>query len=277
MKKLRARFMPVQNLRLLLPILAWLTFAGGLVAAWTFGVPHLGAYALRRQAPPATLQVSLPGRPAWVDAEIAASLVQAAAQQIGPDPFHRDDLVAARASLIETGWFQDVTQVTRQDAGRVEIQARFVEPAAVVRDSGGRHHLVDFEGRLLPRSYPVGQTPSLLAIRGAAHGPPAAPNGRWTGEDVSAALALARVVRGRPWLKQVDHIDVSRHARDGSLRMISDRGCTITWGRKPGEEGGAEVPAAQKLGYLDYHYRNYGHVDRGLQELDITGDVVVGR
>ena len=88
--------------------------------------------------------------------------------------------------------------------------------------------LAALSGVMFQRSYPAGQAPSLLAIRGAAHGPPAAPGRRWTGEDVIAALALARAVRDRPWLKQVDHIDVSLHARDGSLRMISDRGCTIT-------------------------------------------------
>jgi hypothetical protein len=38
------------------------------------------------------------------------------------------------------------------------------------------------------------------------------------------------------------------------------------------------VSAEQKLSYLDYHHQHYGHIDRGfLQEIDITGDVVIGR
>ena len=72
-------------------------------------------------------------------------------------------------------------------------------------------------------------------------------------------------------------IDVTRHWRDGSIRLVTDRGCTILWGRAPGEEQGGNVPASQKLSYLDYHHEEYGHIDRGLQELDITGDVVVGK
>jgi hypothetical protein len=38
------------------------------------------------------------------------------------------------------------------------------------------------------------------------------------------------------------------------------------------------VSAEQKLSYLDYHNEHYGHIDRGfLREIDITGDVVIGR
>jgi hypothetical protein len=276
MKKLRAVLAKLR-FRGLPSLLASLAAAGGLAAAWIYGVPHLQAYALRRQSPPAAIQVSLPGRPAWVDADLAGSLVQVAAKEIGPDPFRRDDLAAARSALLATGWFHDVTQVTRLAPGRIEIQARFVQPCAVVQDGHGRLHLVDAEARLLPRSYAADRAPRLPTIRGAGHGPPAAPGRRWSGEDVPAAIALLRLVRERAWLDQVDHVDVARHPRDGSLRLVTDRGCTIIWGRRPGEEGGAEVPASQKLGYLDYHFRNYGHIDRGLKELDVTGDVVVGR
>jgi hypothetical protein len=76
----------------------------------------------------------------------------------------------------------------------------------------------------------------------------------------------------------VAEIDVSSYLNRDSIRLITDRGCVILWGRAPGEERGGEVSAEQKLSYLDYHHEHYGHIDRGfLQEIDITGDVVIGR
>ena len=40
----------------------------------------------------------------------------------------------------------------------------------------------------------------------------------------------------------------------------------------------AEVTAQQKLGYLNYHYREYGNIDRGFpNRLDIGGPVVTGQ
>ncbi len=62
------------------------------------------------------------------------------------------------------------------------------------------------------------------------------------------------------------------------MRLTTDRGCTIIWGRAPGEEHGREVSARRKLDYLDYHHNQYGHIDRGFpRTVDITGDVVIGR
>ena len=63
-----------------------------------------------------------------------------------------------------------------------------------------------------------------------------------------------------------------------TLRLLTDRGCAIIWGRAPGDESAGEVPAERKVSYLDYHHEQYGHIDRGFsRELDIRGDVVIGR
>ncbi len=99
----------------------------------------------------------------------------------------------------------------------------------------------------------------------------------WPGKDDTAALELVALINRKPWQDQVAQVDVARHWKAGSIHLITDRGCTITWGRAPGDEAGGNVPAQQKLSYLDYHHDQYGHIDRGLEELDITGDVVVGR
>ncbi len=262
---------------------AWVTAAIGLIVAWVIGVPRLEAYASSRQpagetveGSPDELSVRFVDRPAWLAPELEASLARLAAEQVGSDPLRRSDLVGVRSALLATGWFRDVEQVRRSHHGPVEVTATFARPAAVIRDDR-TDHLVNRQGLLLPRSFPAGSAEGFIAIVGARYARPSRAGEPWPGADVTAALQLLQVISARPWAGQVAQIDVARHGRDASLRLVTDRGCTILWGRAPGEEQGGDVPAAQKLSYLDYHHSEYGHIDRGLQELDITGDVVVGR
>ena len=176
-----------------------------------------------------------------------------------------------------TGWFENIGQVRRVRAGLVEIEARFADPFAVIRDDGG-DHLVDSRGRLMPKTFSAGAAEGFVVIVGARFERPGRPGQQWEGADVIAAMRLLRLVQDRPWREQVVEVDISRFMRESSVRLITDRGCTIVWGRAPGLETAGEVPAKRKLSYLDYHHEHYGHIDRGfVTELDITGDVVIGR
>ena len=258
-------------------ITAWVVATCGLVTAWVLGVPRLEAYAAEHRSV-ADVQVRLLDLAPWVGPALESSLAETAARHIGPDPFRRTDLVDAREALLDTGWFVSVDQVRRVGPQLVEVTAVAAEPFAVVHDPvGRRHHLVDGEGRLLPRTFQSAEQTGYIAITGVMYDRPAHPGMMWPGNDVTAALELVALIIGKPWQSQVARIDVARHWKDGSIRMITDRGCTITWGRAPGDEAGGDVPALQKLSYLDYHHDQYGHIGRGLDELDITGDVVVGR
>lgn len=255
----------------------WVVAAGGFVVAWVLGVPRLEAYAVDHQRP-GPAEVRLGEVPQWVEPELETMLARTAARSIGPDPLQRGDLVTAREALLSTGWFTSVDQVRRVGHRTVEVNATFAEPFAVIRDIAGRRdHLVDTQGRLMPRAFAAGGQKGYVAITGTTYDRPARAGMMWAGTDITAALELLALIVHQPWRSQVDRIDVTRHRQDGSLLLITDRGCTITWGRAPGEEAGGDVPARQKLGYLDYHYQHTGHIDRGLVELDITGDVVVGR
>jgi len=255
----------------------WVLAAGGLVTAWVFGVPRLEAYAAVHQSA-SGVQVRLLDLAPWVGSQLETSLVETAARHIGPDPFRRADLVDAREALLSTGWFVTVDQVRRVGPQLVEVTAVAAEPFAVIRDPAGRHHhLVDAQGRLLPRIFRTAEEAGYIAITGVQYDRPARPGMMWPGDDITAALELAALIIRKPWRSQVARIDVARHWKDGSMILVTDRGCTITWGRAPGDEAGGDVPALQKLSYLDYHHDQYGHIDRGLDELDITGDVVVGR
>jgi hypothetical protein len=256
----------------------WGLGAGGLIAAWALGVPRLEAYASAQQWH-GEVEVRFLDAPPWLAEDLETSLIQTAEEHIDPDPQNRHGLVIARETLLATGWFDDITQVRRVNSGLVEIDARFAQPFAVIRDSAGvADHLVDLRGRLLPRAFPIGQAKHFTAIVGAAFDRPYRVGEHWPGTDVTAALKVLHLIHGRPWRGQVAEIDVGSYTREASIRLVTDRGCVVLWGRAPGDEYGGEVSAEQKLSYLDYHNEHYGHIDRGfLREIDITGDVVIGR
>jgi hypothetical protein len=258
--------------------LVWVLGVAALVAAAVFGGPRLEAVAAARTTVnPTTIEIRFLNPPAWMNGDLEAMLDHTARQHLTGDPFARLDLVAARQSLIDTGWFEEVRQVRRRRADLVEVEASFVRPFAIVRDADG-DHLVDPTGRLLPRSYPAGGKPSFIAISGVRFDRPSRAGLQWEGADVTAALRLLRLIHDRPWLGQVASIDTARFLGDQTLILVTDRGCRIIWGREPGAESVSEVPAARKLQYLDYHYQEHRHIDRGFaHELDITGDIVLGR
>ena len=255
---------------------AWVVSAVAVIAGGIVGIPRLEAYASSQpRAEP--LEIRFTEAPGWVEGDLKTMLLQTARQHLSGDPLARHELVVAREALLATGWFDRIDQVRRVRDDLVEIEGRFATPRAVIRDSRG-DHLIDDQGRLLPRTYPVGRAGGLPAITGVVGVRPAEPGRRWEGAEVSAALRLLQQIAGRPWRHQLAAVDVSKHGRDRSIRLITDRGCSIIWGRAPGDEAAGEVPADRKIGYLDYHYEHYGHIDRGFtRDLDIRGDVVIGR
>jgi hypothetical protein len=259
-------------------VATWVLGAGGLAAAWVLGVPRLEAYA-SAQPWPDQVEVRYLDPPSWLEDDLQASLVLTAEEQIDPDPRNRQGLVVARQALLATGWFDEIVQVRRVNRGLVEIDARFARPFAVIRDAAETaDHLVDPRARLLPRAFPVRQAGHYTAIVGAGFDRPSRPGEPWPGTDVTAALKVLKLIHGRPWRGQVAEINVAAYLREASISLVTDQGCIIRWGRAPGGELGGEVSAEQKLSYLDYHHQHYGHIDRGfLQEIDITGDVVIGR
>jgi hypothetical protein len=91
-------------------------------------------------------------------------------------------------------------------------------------------------------------------------------------------MALARLIDERPWRSQVAWIELGETAKDGCLRMKTSRGCTVKWGRAPGREGAAEVPARQKLEYLGWLNDHYGRIDAGCEDqLDLLSDYATVR
>ena len=141
--------------------------------------------------------------------------------------------MAARVALLATGWFDDVIQVRRVNAGVIEVTTTFVHPAAVIRDADG-DHLVDAAGRLLPRSYPHGGAIHPLVITGVHYDRPQRPGAAWEGADLTAALRLLRLVDSRDWRAQIAEIDATRYLAEETLVIRTDRGARIIWGSAPG-------------------------------------------
>ena len=261
--------------RMLLPA-AWVLSIAGVITLWIMGVPRLQAYATQSQYE-SEIEIRFDERPAWIKDEIQATLMRTAGANLTGDPLRQDDLALIRVALLNTGWFRNITQVRRVNPTLIQISAEFAQPYAVVRDFEG-DHLVDIDGRLMPRTFPIGGSAKLTPIVGSHYDKPLNPGQFWQGTDITAALDLLTYISEADWNKQVAAIDVANYSANQPMKIITDSGCEIIWGRGPGEAIAAEVTTEQKLAYLDYHYREYGHIDRGFpNRLDISGPVVTGQ
>jgi hypothetical protein len=264
------------SLRPLLAGAGWTAAIAAMALALGMGVPALRAEACRTVTGE-PLTVLFENRPPWMtDAEISP-LADLVAEKLNGSAMDRSGLASAKDALASTGWFEEIRQVRRTGGNEVIVEGDWTVPFAVVREAG-YDHLVDLHGRLLPRCYRVGSAPrSLIRIENARHPRPSTYGTRWEGEDLSAGMAVARLIDQRPWRSQVAWIDLGGMAEDGCVRMKTARGCTLTWGRLPGREGAAEVPARQKLDYLGWLHEHYGRIDAVGDQLDLRTDCVAIR
>lgn len=255
---------------------AWATALGGLAIVLAVWVPRL-VERTRAAALPAPIRVVLADAPAWLPRDERIAIERTVLRSIGSSPFDQDGLREAMDAVRQCGWHADVRQVHRADVDEVVVEGTWAVPFALVCDATGEH-LVDTHGRLLPRRYPAGQGPRLLRINGVAAPRPAAFGQAWPGQEVTAALRMASLFVDRPWRGQVASVDVASWATDGTIRLATDRGCELVWGRVPGDESPAEVPAMQKLGALQLAFDRSGRIDGGDRtSIDLRGDYTLAR
>jgi len=266
----------------------WLIAVLGIAGAWLYGGPSLRAYAEGRLAR-ASVEVVLPPLPGWLrhdhegdpalerrKADILRQITEAAIAECAGGPFSHADLERMRAAIEATGWFDRVDRIIRTSAERIEVRGAFVEPFTLIEDGSG-NHLVDRTGRLLPlhlaSGFPLRSAPMIVGARFARP----SVGDRWEGRDVEAGLRLVEQLCGRAWSSQVVAVNVADYTTSEALWLETDRGARLLWGRAPGEERGREVPARQKIAYLEYFFEESGRIDRNLAELDLTLDVVYAR
>lgn len=262
------------SFRPLIVAVGWATMLAGAALGLGLGVPVLRAEALAAR-PDGPLHVVFADRPAWMTDGDLSPLAELVETPLLCSPMDRSGLAAAREALMASGWFEEIKQVRRSAIDEVTIEATWATPFAVIREDG-YDHLVDTRGRLLPRCYRAGWAPrSLLRIEGARQPRPMTYGTPWPGEDLASAMTLARLIDDQPWRAQVAWIDLTGVPQDGCLRLRTERNCALKWGRAPGREGAAEVPARQKLDYLGWLYTHHGRIDAGCEDqLDLLTDYV---
>ena len=255
---------------------AWATALAGLTVALAVWVPRLADRAAGAPLP-APIRVVLADAPAWLPRDERIAIERTVLRSLGSSPFDQDGLREAMDAVRQCGWHADVRQVHRTDVDEVVVEGAWAVPFALVCDAAGEH-LVDTHGRLLPRQYPAGQGPKLLRIKGVSTPRPASFGQAWPGAEVTAALRMASFFVDRPWRGQVASVDLSTWSKDGTIRLATDRGCELVWGRAPGDESPAEVPAMQKLGALQLAFDRSGRIDGGDRtSIDLRGDYTLAR
>ena len=181
-----------RHIRIAGTCLGWALAAA--VAIWAFGwwIPglrHQAAAAMRD----GRIEVIFSDAPRWMTASDIAPLQQMVLREAGRGAYDQVGCAQARTALLESGWFSDVTQVRRTGDGNIAIDATFAVPFALVVDDVGAH-LIDVDGRLLPRSYELSSAPAFPRIMGASMPRPARP-----GRHRTRTAAASDGASARPW------------------------------------------------------------------------------
>lgn len=248
-----------------------------------YGVPFLLDRAeARGSVDPATVRVVFERAPAWVpQAALDALGDEVRAALVGRATFDPDALGLAHAALTESGWFERVEQVQRRSGDTVAVVGEFRVPFALVR-SEGLDHVVDERSRRLPLAYEgTGERPALPLVVNPRFPKPSEPGGTWAGEDVRAAINLARIMRDRPWFAagQIAAIDAGRFHRERILELVGPErdgiASRIVWGCDPEERSLSEMPPNRKLECLDALWKARGSLADGSgRSLDLRFDAV---
>jgi len=237
---------------------AWVGCAAVIVTMFTVVLPRLRSNAYGSTA--ARTAIRFPNAPRWMTtAEMKP--IEDAAQSIVAAGHGREMLQTLERYLESTGWFEEVEQVRLVDQDGIEVIATYATPTALVTD-GGLDHLCDARGHRMARDYRAKDGPSLVRVLGLA-GPTPPVAGAWNGTALKDAIDLLQTLDAQPWRSQVAAISVGRHAKDGSLELVTTGGSTIVWGRSPASTSPAEVPTGQKLEYLSFLYAKHGRIDYG--------------
>jgi hypothetical protein len=258
---------------------------GALGAGMTIGVNRLDRGARRVLAASGPeVQLLSPGDLGgqnWVRDEDLALLENRVEQILaGADPFAVAPLEDVSTMLGRSGWFRAAPRVERVGRRTVRIAGDWRTPAAVVR-SGGRDHLISWEGLPMPPVFSPGgsQAPIILGARLAPLDP--SPETRyarpWPGDDVAAGLDLLRLLALKPYRSQVAAVDVGGLARGQGLALITDRETRVLWGGRPGRFNAGEVSDDEKLARLNTFFEREGRIDGGFDEIEIQGPTILRR
>lgn len=214
----------------------------------------------------------------WLPAPVQRLLADIATSTVSADPFNQDSLRAARQDLLATGWFRSLERLQRKPGGRIDVDASWRIPAAVVR-WGRSDFLVARGGEVLrlPPHTPVAEGSMPLILNPIAPPPTEGEStifGKaWTGGDVQEAIELIATLRNERVFDRIVGIDLSEYLQRGHLTLLSDQGSRIVWGSALGVVAPAEAPVEKKLANLRDILRR--RLDAQHQRIEIYPPVVM--
>lgn len=275
-KKAGSLSTPKQGRKLLLSLIVVVALIAALAAGWYYGESALQRYVVQTRPTQTNAEaIVLKNQPGWMHPRVAEDLRVLAAGQLSSDPFDGASLTKTAGVLAEVPWVKEVRQVRRLVDGRVEVDAEFRQPFAVIEARDG-YHLIDLEGVRLPGLYSRDRVPSppLPLIRGIDSAPPAEAGRLWSGRDVQAAMKLVRLLQPYAFSNQILAYDASGRDRSDRVRLglITKEG-RVEWGYPPGDEMAVEVTPEVKVERLQWiaSRNRQGRIDGGGKHLDITG------
>lgn len=269
------------------------TVVAVLLLAGVVGFKYLKRYVDRRVVfydhPP---RIVLKNKPAWMSDYLADQIISSAKPLGAHSTFDHQLLVDVGDCLKNNAWIRDVKQVrrayTKQPGDTIEVDCDYRAPLALVHWKD-YYWMVDSEGVKLPEQFTEKQLPQVVYGRDnklqfrvieGVHNPPVESGQNWPGEDLVAALELARYLYGQPYADEVAAIDVSNFAgresaKDAQLVLVTKRGSEIRWGRPvKAKDFFVEVSVAQKLSYMERVWKQYGRVDANQPWIDIRFDKI---
>jgi hypothetical protein len=238
--------------------------------------------------------VVLKNRPVWMSDFLAEQIVKTARPAGAHSAFDHRLLVDTVAMLKANPWIREVKQVRRgygqQPGDTLEVDCEYRAPVALVKWQD-YFWLVDGDGVKLPEVFSAGDVPHILkgqdkrvnirVIEGVAHAPPET-GAKWTGSDLQAGLELVKLLFGRTYAEEVERVDVSNFAgrqnpKAAQLVLVTRYNTQVRWGQPvtvPQDDFAAEVPAAQKLAFMQAIFQENRRVDANYPWVDIRFDTV---
>lgn len=266
-----------------------LLWVGGITAA-AFGLTRLTPQAEQFVAA-RTPHIEWIGLPLWLQNANQAGFLEQQAAQIGLGPgvnlVHPDLARAVAERLALSPWIAEVKRVNVVSDGRIDVEAAWREPLAMV-ERGGRAYLVDTGGVRLPLESAADQVDrqQWLVVRGLSEPVPQRAGEPWRGEDMQAALKMVKfletaTVNGLlPCRAAIRAIDLSNYRYrldrvNGDIKLIiANTDTYVIWGLTPTHESDIEPPAMWKLDVLNRLHET-GRLTGRREPLDLRRDDLV--
>ena len=226
--------------------------------------------------------IELTPPPPWIHADIKGEVIRSGSLDHALSLV--DDAVTVRIAQAFSlhPWVAKVTRVSKSYPARVEVEAVYRRPAAMVAVSGGLLP-VDGDGVLLPSDdfspAEAERYPRLMDIKTVPLGPQGS---RWGDARVTGGARLAAVL-GDDWqrfhLKMIVPVVPAAGIRSGDdilYELVTERGTRVTWWHAPGSERPCDARANEKLALLRQIFQRDGALE-GPDGRPRTLDVRSGR